>query len=639
MPNELENSEIAIDDLAAKVLVSRKVFEQLYDPIVEPRIPDALQFRALSVLRERETPGLKDRKKDVADFAKALRQVRDLSLLLPFFAKHAKKLFADTEEAAVQLQVITNPKQPFPPGLQLTMGRIAALRRTCRIQCGTAKGSGFLIGPHLVLTNWHVVKSMLAPDGSVTKDSHLQMKFEFDALTRLDGGIEKIQSLRPEPEWLIASSPAHPNEIAGGGQSQTGGPFPLRPDDLEAHLDFAIVALDGTPGYDRGYYELDPNLWPENGADLDLFQHPSGRPMSYLTGQFQRPDVFADNDKPPRILHDVNTLPGSSGGLCLNMASQAVALHQAGYSFRDGFDEDGSPAQIAKINAAIPLARIAGAAGAMVKERIASAPRTARVGPKGVPILGRRKFQTLIDAAIRGSTRVIVIQTSFDPDTNKPREKIGKSFSTSIMKALLPAAENVMFPVPAGRLTSDAHDAARIIVEEINPKFIGKLPTTKGGQTTLDAEAIGTLVTPVIEAMCASAGNGVLWLVLDDLDRNPVLNESTTSTFLNALYMAAASQSKVRIVLIGATGTLPGLKGLAVGSDLVEQHIEDTDVEAWISAELNARLPVVPQLSRLMVDIARSVAEELAKDPSKGKTGAIAHVLQTHWAPKITATT
>jgi hypothetical protein len=314
------------------------------------------------------------------------------------------------------------------------MGHIAALRRTCRILCGDAKGSGFLIGPHLVLTNWHVVKSMLESDGSIKKDSHLQMKFEFDALTRADGGIEKIERVRPEPGWLVASSSAHPSEIASGGRNDTGSPFPLNPNDLEAHLDFAIVALDGTPGYDRGYYELDPNLWPENGTDLDLFQHPNGRPMSYLTGQFQRPDVFADNDKPPRILHDVNTLPGSSGGLCLNLASQAVALHQAGYSFHDGVDEDGRPAQIANINAAVPLARIAGAAGAKVKERIASAPRTARVGPKGVPILGRRKFQLLIDAAIRGAIRVIVIQTSFDPNTNKAREKIGKSFTTCIMK-------------------------------------------------------------------------------------------------------------------------------------------------------------------------------------------------------------
>lgn len=638
MPNGLQESDREIGELAAKIRVNRRVFEQLYDPIVEPKIPEALQFRALSVLREREEPGLKGKAKDIADFTKALRQARDMFLLMPFFANHADKLFVDAEQATVQLQVITNPRQPFPPGLQLSMGTIAALRRTCRIQCGEAKGTGFLVGPHLVLTNWHVVRSMLESNGLTEKpDSHIQMKFEFDVLTRSDGSTETIQAYKPEPQWLVASSPAHPDEIASGGSNSAGSPFPVQPNDLDSHLDFAVVALDGAPGNERGYYELDPNLWPQDKTDLDLFQHPNGRPMSYLSGQFQSPAVFANNSQPPRVLHNVNTIKGSSGGLCLNKASQAVALHQAGYSFRPDVDAAGLHTEVANINAAVPLAKIAQAAGATIKARIASAPRTERRSPKGAPIIGRRKLQSLIDNAVRGPTRIIVIRTSFDPASRQPRSKIGKSFSTCIIDALLPAAENVLFSVPAGRLTSDARTAARFIIETVNPQFLGKLPSTPVGQTTLDAEAVGTLVSPVIEAMCASAGNGVVWLVLDDLDRNPVLNASTTSTFLNALYKAAVSQSKVRIVLIGPTDSLPGLSGLPIASDLIEDHIGDSEVEAWIEAELNARIPVVPQLSRLMVRIARSVAEEMANDPLKGRTAAIAHVLQTHWAAKITA--
>jgi hypothetical protein len=626
------DSDKAIDEMAGKILVNRGVFEQLYDPVVEPKLPEVLQFRALSALRNREVPGLKDDEKNRADYACALRQLRDNFLLLPFFGKHAAKLFADPEKT-ITLQVFTNPKQPLLASLPLTQALITALRRTCRITCDKGpgvvpdNGSGFLIGPHLVLTNWHVVKSMLTDAGQEKQDSFTKIKVEFDALVRPDGRVEKVEVFRPVENWRVDSRTAHQDEVNGGGTGPNA-PWPDAPDVLAQNLDFAIVELDGTPGYDRGWYELDPQSWPQAGQNFDLFQFPLGLAMKCMPGQFVAPTVFADNNEPPRILHNVNTAGGSSGGLCLDLTSaQAMALHQAGYLI------GGIPT-----NVAIPLARIAGVAGQTVRQRIANAPRVARMGPGGVPILGRGQFQRLIDDAIRGRIRIVAVQTSFDDVTRQPRQKIGKSFSTFIMQALLPPADNVLFTVPAARLSSDAYAAARIIVETVNRQLLDKIPPqAPAGQSSLDADAIGNLVTPVIDAMCAAAGNGLLWLVIDDLDRNPVLSESTTSTFLNALYKAAASQSKLRIVLIGPTGALPGLIGLPFGADLINQHIIDDEIATWISAELGPRIPVVPQLAMLMAIIARSVAEELANDPLKGRTGAIAQVLRTHWAPKIQA--
>ena len=103
------------------------------------------------------------------------------------------------------------------------------------------------------------------------------------------------------------------------------------------------------------------------------------------------------------------------------------------------------------------------------------------------------------------------------------------------------------------------------------------------------------------------------------------------------MYKAAAAQSKVRIVLIGPTKKLSGLTGLPADTDELD-HITDDDVEAWITGELGQRLPVLPQIARLMAVIARSVADELAKEPTMGKTGAVAHVLKTHWGPRLRAT-
>jgi hypothetical protein len=640
MPNDSAELTQKFQEMAAKIVVSRAVFAQLYDPFVIPRIPDAQQFLTLSALRDkRGVPNLKDREKDRADFAEALAQAHRLNFLFDLFAKHAGKLFADPEPQSVVLQSIVNLRQTFPPGLQLTLGRIAALRRTCRVLCETApgvveKGSGFLIGPHLVLTNWHVIKSMLDA-GKEKEDSRLVMKFEFDALLRADGGVEKTEVFRPTEPWLVIAREAHQNETAGGTQGQNG-PWPNNADELADKLDFAVIELDGAPGYDRGWYNLADAPWPVAGTALDLFQYPLGRAMSYLTQDFVAPTVFADNVKPPRILHLVNTEKGSSGGLCLDMASRAVALHQAGYQFQAGVGSDGKPTQVAVSNAAIPLAFIATVAGATVADRIKNAPLFARIGPKGEPILGRKNFQKLINSALRGDIRIVTVQTSFDPTNRQPRSKIGKSFSALIMQALLPASNNVVIPVTSARLTSDAYAAARLIVDAIDPHRA--VPSKPAGQTSLDADVLATLVKPVIEAMCAAAGNGVLWLIIDDLDRSPVAHDSTTSTFLSALYGAATAQSKLRIVLIGPTGMLPPpLTGTSTVAELVEEHVTDEEVATWIMGELGARLPIVPQLATLMALIARSVADELAKDPLQGRTGAIAQILQAHWAPKIQA--
>jgi hypothetical protein len=124
-------------------------------------------------------------------------------------------------------------------------------------------------------------------------------------------------------------------------------------------------------------------------------------------------------------------------------------------------------------------------------------------------------------------------------------------------------------------------------------------------------------------------------LVIDDLDRARIARESTTGVFLAALYKAVATEKKLRIVLIGLVQELPALTGLAIDADTVVDHVSDSDVEDWITAELGPRLPLLRPVAQLLVAIARSVAEGATKD--KGRTGAIAEVLKTHWAPKLRA--
>src|SRR5262245_15321914 len=324
-------------DIAKNVVASRSVFEQLYDQLIAPDIPRTRQFMTLAILREqRGSPLPAGITKDVADFAEAFAAANAANLFYKFLGQHAKQLFGVNTEGT--LQSLTNFNEAFQGALKVTMGGIEALRRSCRITCkkddgDEEKGSGFLIGPHLVLTNWHVVRSLLDSAGAPKKDSHLNMEIEFDYLTQADGRLEKTVSYRAAPpangpggvqtpRWLVAFSEAHAHEIAGGLESLN---WPLQPNELYQKLDFAIIELNGTPGHDRGYYDLARNAWPQAGNACTLAQFPLGLDMKIMPGNFAPPNfAFTDNAKPPRILHTANTTRGSSGGLCRDHGSRAV---------------------------------------------------------------------------------------------------------------------------------------------------------------------------------------------------------------------------------------------------------------------------------------------------------------------------
>jgi|GEM_PF-5634678 len=640
--------------IAAEITASRQVFGNLYDSLIEPHIPRAQKFIALSKLREfnlradkPDDPSLTDeRKKLVADFAEALRQASDFGVLAELVAKHWSRLFS--KEAveklgvaegplSVSLQSVINVKDVFHQALPITMGRMSALLRCCRITIAQqfeepVKGSGFLIGPHLVLTNWHVVKVVL-DQGNEAKDSHRRMKVEFDVLQREDGTINKngIKQYQPVEKWLVDMSPAHPNETGGGGAPQNGF-WPQNPEDLAQNLDFAIIELDGTPGYERGWYDLNDVRWPGDALALDLFQFPLGKPLVCNSGNFKAPTGFHDGQKPPRILHTVNAEKGSSGGLCLSQqGSKPMALHQAGYVFAAGHDAAGNPINNI-INGAIPLPLIAQAAGVKVGDKISSAPRIKRITTDREPILGRAKLQAFIDEAIRGSARILIILTG--TKAGLLAGKLGKSFSVRILRALLPS-EHLAFEISAARLTNDAFTAAREILEKVTRDLPPSILKAPSGLTTSEADSAVLLAQTTVEELGKVAEGGVLWLVFDDLDRNTILPGSTTSTYLTALCDRASSDQRLRIVLIGPAVLPPAGTGPLARQETILDHVSTTELESWLAAEFGARMPILPELTGILVGIVSSMAQDRAKDPVIGPTQAFADVLSKYWLSSL----
>ena len=234
--------------------------------------------------------------------------------------------------------------------LRARLGELEA--QVCRVEVPAptrpTAGTGFLVGPDLVLTNYHVIdvlhKGMANP-----KETRLR----FDYRATADGTqIEAGTVFGLADNWLVAWRP--PSDV--DDLSDPGGLLPS-PDEL----DFAVLRLGQSPGEqpigraerlseapDRGWIRLDqagPDGF-EAGNPLLILQHPSDEPLKVALGQSD-----GLNANGTRLRHRVNTKPGSSGSPCLNARLEVVALHHAG-------DPNFDPAHRPAWNAAVPIAAI-----------------------------------------------------------------------------------------------------------------------------------------------------------------------------------------------------------------------------------------------------------------------------------------
>lgn len=183
----------------------------------------------------------------------------------------------------------------------------------CRVEipAGKEAGTGFLIGPDLILTNQHVAASMEARHTSPEK-SVVRFGYRTD-----EGGVvtEEGEAVAFAGDWLVA-----------------GSPIP--------ELDFAVIRLARAAGR--------PTLAPPEAhafttGEINLIlHHPSGSPLKLSAGT-----VTGFDGAKRRVSYTVNTEPGSSGSPVFTLDWKAVALHQRGVVAAD------------KNNAGIPLYEIA----------------------------------------------------------------------------------------------------------------------------------------------------------------------------------------------------------------------------------------------------------------------------------------
>jgi V8-like Glu-specific endopeptidase len=261
----------------------------------------------------------------------------------PYLALVAEKFRLATQtQSAPQLEKIVK-KTSVPFDVAVWRGRLARREKCiCRIELptnnGMAYGTGFLVGPDLILTNHHVMAPAIAgkdgkftPGGLQADPKKVIVRFDYKVLEGqpLNPGVE----VRLADDWLVDSSP---HSVA---DTQ---PKPKQDTPTLDELDHALIRLAEAVGSEpiplgndtdkdaqpRGWVELSEAVWPfVDQSTLYILQHPQGEPMALAIDLEAKMELNANNT---RVVHQTGTKPGSSGSPCFNQFWDLIALHHAG---------------------------------------------------------------------------------------------------------------------------------------------------------------------------------------------------------------------------------------------------------------------------------------------------------------------
>ncbi|MDQ6707961.1 MAG: serine protease, partial [Acidobacteriota bacterium] len=358
---------------------------------------------------------------------------------------------AKNPQQQARLQAMTDFARGFQNPESIMRGMNIGMRWTVKVFVdGNPKGTGILIGPHLVLTAWHVVRDLFDPsadDRFTAKPAIPNRLFvEFDDFSAgLGAAPPAPQRVAAHKLWHAVHSECHPLELANQ--------LPPNRGDLEGFWDYAVIRLEKTPGLERRWAALDArSVVPATGKVIFIFQHPAGQPLRVDDNVILAPDT-ADAAAIPRFrfLHKVNGLGGSSGAPCFDTSFMLFGLHQGEWVPLNG----------TTVNRGIPIVRIKEHIQASIQELPAPDPSETPVWKLSkvdleAPIIGCDPFQSLVwRSAVAGSPRVLILAGDLGS---------GKTFRLSVLSAMLPDAGHFKIVIPADAISKkDAPELAAAI--------------------------------------------------------------------------------------------------------------------------------------------------------------------------------
>ncbi len=178
-------------------------------------------------------------------------------------------------------------------------------------------GTGFLVAPDVVMTNYHVAKSFWP---AKERAGRVSVRFDHEADVPGGPGARGIE----HGLALAGSQSADPADESGEIPWQ----ICCSPDDASG-LDFALLRLARPAGEDlvrgakRGFLKLTSRPFSSTDPVL-ILQHPAAEPLKLSMGAVENPDP------PSHVLYQVNTEGGSSGSPCLTQDLEVTAIHHRG---------------------------------------------------------------------------------------------------------------------------------------------------------------------------------------------------------------------------------------------------------------------------------------------------------------------
>lgn len=204
-----------------------------------------------------------------------------------------------TEE--VELQFFRKSEPFYDVGfLKRGIDQAASVCRVENIQ-GVKLGTGFLIAPNLILTNYHVLVDPYTDEDIKGKITDIVVRF---------GCVS-----------------------ADDGREEEGQTFPLSPTkplmaySLTHQLDYALLQVDNTI---KQVIEMSPIPYelqrtPVKGTGLHILQHAEGEALRVALSNNGVTGVYDDG----RIQYLTKTAGGSSGSPCFNDDWKIIAIHHA----------------------------------------------------------------------------------------------------------------------------------------------------------------------------------------------------------------------------------------------------------------------------------------------------------------------
>jgi len=249
-----------------------------------------------------------------------------------------------------EMQKFVNEYEPFFNSASIQENFSRVLRTVCAVALGSPTnaivGSGFLIAPDLVMTNFHVLETFLreTPDGgfeAAGEGSRIYCFFDYlwqpePRVPPANGGPPHASLMvTGHQDWLVHARPKLENDGTPDSPVDVGKKYDYAVIRLERPVGRRTARLSG--GAVRGWLPLPTEELDVLGKDrrILVFQHPGKAPQQFDVGDFVQLDASGT-----RVWYSVSTAKGSSGGAAVDSEGKLFALHNAEVVPRPGLTEE-----------------------------------------------------------------------------------------------------------------------------------------------------------------------------------------------------------------------------------------------------------------------------------------------------------